>query len=209
MPLTPTPPGTPTGVKPEDGFKTLLTCSLNPTIQFWEVGVKPPGVDGGDAIDTSTMHNNVWRTRASRKLLTLSDATATVTYDPAIYNAILTIINKNTAWTATFWDRSSLTFYAALRNFDPAEITEGTQPRATITLSPTNQDPVTGAESAPVYTAPPVGGSAPMAPVAPELRPSGAPPDVPEGVDFASTYEQPAPPAAPAPEPQLVTQEAR
>jgi hypothetical protein len=194
MPLTPTPPGVPTGHKPEDGFRTLLTCSLNPTIQLWQVGVKPPGLDAGDMIDTTTMHNATLRTRVPRKLITTTDATATVTYDPAVYPALLAVVGKNTAWTVTFWDLSSLTFNAALRTFEPAEITEGTQPRATVTVSPGNQDPATGAETAFLYTAPPAGGGAPMAPQAAsrgqDFRPEGNPPEVPEGVDFASTYQE-------------------
>lgn len=156
---------TPTAKKMDDGFKSLIAIASNPAIEFWEETVTPPGLDGGDAIDTMTMHSTRWRTKAPRKLITMGDVKATVEWNPSLYTSILALINKKDTFTILFPDGSTLAFYAFLRLFEPGDLSEGNKPTATITLTPTNADPITGAEEAPVYTPPPVGGGAPMNPV--------------------------------------------
>lgn len=140
----------PAGIKLDDGYRTLLACAANPDVSFWEKTVKPPGLDGGDEIDTTTMHNDTWRTRAPRALVTMTEASMTAAYDPNIYNDILSVLNVETTWTVHFPDGSTLAFYGFLKNFETNELSEGEQPTASITVVPTNQDPVTGAEEAPV-----------------------------------------------------------
>jgi hypothetical protein len=98
----------------------------------------------------------------------MGDVKATVEWNPSLYTSILALINKKDTFTILFPDGSTLAFYAFLRLFEPGDLSEGNKPTATITLTPTNADPVTGAEEAPVYTAPPVGGGAPMNPVGAE-----------------------------------------
>lgn len=142
---------TPAGIKLDDGFKTLVCPAANPTISFWEKTVKPPGLDGGDAIDTTTMHNNTWRTKAPRALVTMTDGDCKAAYDPNLYNTILTLLNVKTVWTVTFPDGSTLAFWGFLKSFAPDELKEGAQPEATVMIVPTNQDS-TGTEQAPVLT---------------------------------------------------------
>jgi hypothetical protein len=85
--------------------------------------------------------------------VTLSPISMTVSYNPAIYENILDIINVNGWWTVTFPDGSTLDFVGALTEFRPGALAEGSPPDATITLAPTNQ--INGVETEPVYTAPP------------------------------------------------------
>lgn len=159
---TPTARVTPTVEKPSDGFKTLITFATDPNIEFWEKTVTPPGIDGGDAIDNTTMHNIAWRSMGPRSLKTLTEATTTVTYNAVAYNSIGALINVPTTVTITFPDAATLCFYGYLRSFEPGDNSEGENPEATITVQPTNIDPNDFSEAAPVYTAGP--GSAPMAP---------------------------------------------
>lgn len=153
-----TPRGTPTGIKLKDGYSTKVTLSLNTTIELWEKTVKPPGIDGGDAIQQTTMHNTTWRTFASRGLLTLTEHTFKAAYDPSIYTSILSMINVQKVGTSaqvitvTFPDGSTLAFYGYVKMFEPDEHQEGTQPEATVTITPTNYDPVNNVEAAPVLT---------------------------------------------------------
>lgn len=149
---TPTARQTPTGIKLDDGHSTLVTIGSDPDCSFWEKTVTPPGLDGGDPVETTTMHNDVWRTMAPRKLKTLTDLTTTAAYDPVIYTQLVGRINEETTITVTFPDGSTLAFYGYLRSFIPDEVSEGEQPTATATITPTNQDPTTGAEEAPVLT---------------------------------------------------------
>ena len=146
----------PSGIHLDDGYQTLITFELNTQIAFWEKSVKPPGIDGGDPIDTTTMHNATWRTRAPRALATMTELNLRVAYDPVLYDgalvsgSILSLLNKKTTINVTFPDTSVLGFFGFLRSFEPAEHQEGAQPEANIVVVVTNQDPSSGVEQDPV-----------------------------------------------------------
>lgn len=141
---------TPTGIRLENGHPTKITLSGDTDIEFWETQVKPPGIDGGDVIETTTMHNVTWRSKAARNLKTLTDITVTAGYDPIVYSKILLQINVEQTITIRFPDGSTLAFYGFLKSFEPSELSEGTFPTASITIVATNSDPVSGSEEAPV-----------------------------------------------------------
>ncbi len=145
---SPTARGTPSAIHFEDGFSTKVTFATNTTIGFWEKTVTPPGLDGGDPVDQTTMHNVTYRTMSPRHLKTMTPFTLTAAWDPILYTDILALINVKTTVTVTFPDGSTLAFYGFLQKFEPGEFAEGTQPTASITVCPTNADPTTGAESA-------------------------------------------------------------
>lgn len=142
--------GVPVGVKLRDGFSTLIAFTADPDVSFWEKTVKPPGVDGGDAIEVTTMHNEVWRPFAARLLKTLTEASVTAAYDPQVYDQIVALCNVNNLITVHFPDGSELDFWGYLRTFEPGDNTEGEFPEATINITPTNEDN-SGNEVAPNY----------------------------------------------------------
>lgn len=142
----------PEGIRLDDGHSTLVTFSADPDAALWEKSVTPPGIDGGDAIDTTTMHNVAWRSRAPRQLKTLTDFSMVCAYDPAVYTSILGLVNVNTTVTVTFPDGSTLAFFGYLRTLEFSEIQEGEQPEVTVTITPTNIDPADHEEAAPVLT---------------------------------------------------------
>ena len=137
----------------DDGHRTLITFDAAPTVQFYQKEVTPPGLDGGGANDTTTMHNDTWRTMAPKKLKTLTEAGITAAYDPACYSSLVTLINNNNLITITFPDGSTVEFWGWLNSFKPNKVVEGSQPTAEIQIIPSNQD-ASGAEVAPVYSAP-------------------------------------------------------
>jgi hypothetical protein len=141
---TPTARGTPSGIKLKDGYQSLITFAASTTISLWEKTVQPPGLDGGDPV--------VQRTMAPRALITMTPHTFTAAYDPAVYSSILSLLNVETTVTVTFKDGSTLAFYGFLQKFEPAAMSEGTQPEATVTICPTNFDYVNKVEAAPVLT---------------------------------------------------------
>lgn len=153
-----TPRGTPTGIKLKDGYSTRITLALDTTISFWEKTIQPPGIDGGEKIEQTTMLNDDWRTFAARALTTLTDSTVKVAYDPNLYNSILSQVNVQKVGssaqviTITFPDGSTLAYYGYLQSFAPDELVEGTQPTATVMIVATNYDPVNNVEAAPVLT---------------------------------------------------------
>lgn len=140
----------PAGIKLNDGYRCLVTFATDTNIEFWEKTVTPPGLDGGDPVETTTMHNNTYRTMGSRALKTLTEISVTAAYDPQLYVAALALINVETTVTVTFPDGSTLAFYGFLQKFEPDALQEGEQPEVTLTVCPTNQDPITGAEEAAV-----------------------------------------------------------
>lgn len=142
----------PVGIKLDDGYRCLIALAADLDVSFWEKTVQPPGVDGGDSIEQTTMHNDDWRTMSARALKTLTESSATVAYDPNVYNNILALINVETTVTIHFPDGSTLAFYGYLQKFEPSELQEGEQPEASITIVPTNFDPAAKVEAAPVLT---------------------------------------------------------
>jgi hypothetical protein len=136
MPLTPTVRGTPTGKKIENGFRIKITFASNATVNFWERAVKPPGFDGGDPTDTTTQFNTTVRTKGSRKLITITDITGTVLYDPAVIPQILALINVEQAVTVLWPDGATLALYGYLKNFEPAEMGHGRHHRGGHQLGP-------------------------------------------------------------------------
>lgn len=141
---------TPVGLKLKEGQSALITFAADPDVSFWEKGVKPPGIDGGDAIETKTHHNTTYTTKAARSLKTLTDVTVTAAYDPAVYTQILALVNVETTVTIEWHDGSTVAFYGFLRTVEFSDMVEGTQPELTATITPTNADPATGAEEGPV-----------------------------------------------------------
>lgn len=134
----------------DDGYQTLISFAADTTVLFYEKTTTPPGIDGGGEIDTTTMQNSTWRTRAPKSLITLSNAATTVAYDPATYPEIIALVNVNNLITVTFPDGDTLAFWGWLNTFTPGEHVEGEQPEAEIEVIASNVNS-SGVETAPVH----------------------------------------------------------
>jgi hypothetical protein len=142
---------TPTGYKMPDGYRSLITWAKKPNIQFWEREVKPPGIDGKEAIDTTTMHNITWRTYAARHLKTLTESSFMAALDPDVMNDIWSLVNNEDSVTMTYPSNDQMAFFGFLQKVDFENFKEGEFPGITVTLTPTNWDPVGFVEAAPVF----------------------------------------------------------
>ncbi len=136
----------------QDGFPIFYTFASIPAASFEEQSVTPPSVQGGGSTDTTTMRNVGYRTKAPKKLKTLGDSSVTVVYDPEIYDEVLAQLQANQLVTITFPDTSTYAFYGWIDDFTPGEVTEGSQPTASITVIPSLRDNA-GVQTAPVFTA--------------------------------------------------------
>lgn len=146
---SPTARVTPTGISLADGHQTLVTFARDSDVNLWEKEVTPPGIDGGDEIETTTMHNVLWRTLRPRQLQTLTEASFTAAYDPNFYNQALSLVNQDDTVTVSFPDGSTVAFYGYLKSITPDAVTEGEQPTATVTIVPTNWDTANSVEAGP------------------------------------------------------------
>ena len=149
---TATPRVTPTGIWLEKGYQALVTLALDTNIELWEKTVQPPGLDGGEKIDTTTQHNTTYRTFAPRALVTGSDCKFKCAYDPTAYTSILAVINEPTTITVTFPDGSTVAFYGYLQAFQPDAMEEGKQPEADVNIVCTNYDHTAHTEAGPTIT---------------------------------------------------------
>lgn len=140
----------------DDGFPTLFGFVVDDTtmgIELWEKRLKPFGIDGGGPNDTTTMRNTRWRTRNSKKLVTLTEMTITCSYDPVVYDTIASYIQLNQELFLAWPNGSQVNFWGWVDMFDPHEVTEGSQPEADVKICPSNQDE-TGTEIEPLYSEP-------------------------------------------------------
>ena len=136
----------------DDGHSTLITFADYPTVSIWEKEVTPPGISGGGANDTTTMHNSVWRTNAPKKLKTMSNSSFSAAYDPAVFDTMVSMINVNQLITITFADSATIAFWGWVDEFTPGAAVEGEQPTADVTIITSNQN-ASLVETAPVYSA--------------------------------------------------------
>jgi len=135
----------------DDGFKTLISFAANPNVTFEEKEVTPPSMEGGGAIDTTTMRNTSLRTKSPKQLKSLGDMKLTVAYGSAALMEIWALINQNTQITITLPTGNTFTFWGWLDTANPGALSEGNQPTLDITIIPSNRDN-NGIEQEPVYT---------------------------------------------------------
>lgn len=146
----------PPGKRLEDGYSSKIAFNRDPDANFWESlggGVGSPGIDGGDEIDISTMHNTVWRTFVARTLKTLTEFSVTALLDPIFYTeCVNNLINQEGSITRHFPDGSKVDFYGFLKSIEFDDFVEGEPPTVTLNIVPTNYDPVNRVEAGPVVT---------------------------------------------------------
>jgi hypothetical protein len=145
----------PSGRKLQDGHGPTLatfTFSADTNWNLFDIEVGVPGFDAGEPVDTTTQFNDTWRTMFMRTLFTLTEFTVTGAYDPQFLTEVLAQKGVNGTGTINFPDGSTYAFFCGIRQLEFDAMVEGTMPRATLTIVPTNTDPSTGAEEGPVLT---------------------------------------------------------
>lgn len=148
---SPTTRQAPSGIMLRNGFRALITFARNPDLCVWEIEVTPPGVSGGDAINTTTQHNTEWMTKAARALKELTDGKVRCAYDPK-YGEISDIINSEDTITVRWPDGSTAAAFGYASDWKPDGMSHGNLPTGDLTLVFTNWDPANDVEAGPVFT---------------------------------------------------------
>jgi hypothetical protein len=149
---TPSPRQTPAGTRPNDGHKTHVVLSANPTASIWETEVTPLG-GTVNTFDLLHMHLNTYGQKGLGSLRRGKEITVTALYDPVIYSTLWAQLGSNQVITVHFPNHSSVCFHGALTDISPGANKEGEAQMGTFTFTPTFSDPSDGSETAPVYTA--------------------------------------------------------
>lgn len=131
---------TPGGLPLRDGFASIIGFAGDPDIGLWEKASTPPGDDIGDAIDTTTFWNTIYRTKWPRTLIEVTDGSFTCAYDPLVRTQILAQIGVNQEISVMFNDGSTWAFWGFLKSFVPQEVSDGEQPEAAVEFVITNTD---------------------------------------------------------------------
>lgn len=146
-----TPRGLPLAIRLDDGYQSVIVFENNDTLAIFEKSVQPPAMDGGDPIDTTTMLNSEWETKAPQRLKMLDDSTIIGAYSPTALADFEALINVPQSVTWAWPDGSAMAAWAYLKRFEPGPMVKGEQPEATLTIVVTNWDPVNCVEAGPVY----------------------------------------------------------
>ena len=143
----------PTGKKFEDGYRTLITFSLDTNIELWEIEVTPPGRDGGEPIPTTTMWNDDYETVRPRALIKSTDGQVTCAYQEATIGQLDAIINREGTITLTFPDESTEAFFGFPKSYTRSPMKHGEMPTMTVTFVETDFDPANDVEAGPATAA--------------------------------------------------------
>ena len=134
----------------ENGFS--ITIDIGDDISFYEVTVKPPGIQVG-SIPITTQRNVEWRTFAAKILKTLTETVVKGGYNPAQYDEIESILGDNRLITVNFPDGSKVKFWGWLDEWDPDELAEGTFPQTSLKFVASNRNGSKD-ETGPTYVTP-------------------------------------------------------
>lgn len=138
----------------DDGFSTTIELELAPTVKLYEKEITPPNITGGGGIETTTMRNTAWKTKAPKKLKMMGQVHTVCAYATDCIPVLFAQIQVNQRLTITFADGSSLRIWGWLDEFTPGAFKPDEQPTATVIFVPSMRDD-NGAEVAPLYIDPP------------------------------------------------------
>lgn len=132
-----------------DGLGTIIELEMSGLV-LNKVRITAPAVEGGDAIDLTSLENTEWETAQPRQLKGMDNISFEGVYDPSLLATAP--INTNQRILITYPDASRHRFWGFLKRLEPGEMVEGGRCLVTGTLVVTNTDnAAVKAEAAPVY----------------------------------------------------------
>ena len=130
---------TPVGTFFDEGYQSLITFAADADLSFWETVVGAPGIDGGDPVPTTTMHNTAIRTKSPRQLKEHMPFQVQGKFSSGTIDQVYALINVNGWITITWPDETQYSFPGYLKSFTPAQAQEGNPLEGTLEVVPTGQ----------------------------------------------------------------------
>lgn len=131
----------------DEGYQSLITHSADPDLLFGERIVGAPGIDGGDPVPTTTMHNTTVRTLAPRQLKSHTPFQVQGAFGGATIDQVYALINVEGWITITWPDGTNYSIPGYYKSFTPGQAQEGNPLEGTLEVVPTMRDPTTKAET--------------------------------------------------------------
>lgn len=135
-----------------NGYQALVAFSEQPSLLVFEKAVTPPGWDGLEPIDITTMYNVRSRTKAPRHLIEAQNGSMRVGYDMDAWVTVDNLINQNQNITAWLPDGTSYAFWGWLKTWIPQEMEDGIFPEAEMEIVQSNWDSTNCVEAGAVLT---------------------------------------------------------
>lgn len=135
-----------------DGFSTSIAFADDTSVQMEVISLTPPAFEGGGEIDTTTMSNTTYTTKALKQLINIGPVSLTVAYDSALYDEVLAMMQSNQQITITLPDTTTIIFWGGIDSFTPGELVIGERPTAEMSIIVTNRND-SNVETGPVYSA--------------------------------------------------------
>lgn len=123
----------------KDGFSTRHAFAEG-ALSVEEVETTPPGVDGGDGIDQTSMANNTFRTEYPRALKTITPGGCRVKYKSDSITAIIAQVNVVQKITTSMPDGTDQVWWGWIKSFIPDGLTEGGLPTANMEMRSSGMD---------------------------------------------------------------------
>lgn len=135
----------PVGTPFDEGYSSKIAHASDPDLSFWETVVGAPGIDGGDPVPTSTMHNLVVHTLAPRHLKRHTPFQVQGKFSGGTIDQVYALINVN-GWITIIWpDATRYSFPGYFKSFTPGQAQEGNPLEGTLEVVPTMQ--ISGVET--------------------------------------------------------------
>lgn len=139
-----------------DGMRTKFTFSLIPNAPVFEFEVKPSGWDGGEAIEQDNVWLVAYRVFRAQQIMEATESQVRCMYDPYMRHVLKGQINVEKSGsnaqvcTEADYDGTTRAYYGFLRMIEFDNLVKGQKGQATLTIRPTNWDPINNVEVGPV-----------------------------------------------------------
>jgi hypothetical protein len=144
---------TPAGKKLKSGWRTLITLSADPNIEFHEVECKPLSYSVA-LIDDTTQHSVRYEQQSCETLIKSGNMELTVEYDPVCNQSIRAQLGVHQTISILYPDLATEAFFGAVVEWNPEPLKRGEKPKASVVIAHLGQD-ANCIEQGPVYVAGP------------------------------------------------------